>query len=449
MTTVAAVNLWGSRIGAVSIEDDSDVAAFQYDRSFARSDIQVSPITMPLRTEPYTFGSLSRESFRGLPGLLADSLPDKFGNALIDAWLASQGRSPESFTVVERLCYIGTRGMGALEFAPVLGPRTSRSKSIQIDALVHLASEVLTSRREFVASLAAADQTDVMRDILLVGTSAGGARAKAVIAYNPRTQEVRSGQVNAGPGFEYWILKFDGVSGNKDKELEDPQGYCAIEFAYSKMAREAGIVMTECRLLEEGGRRHFMTKRFDRLDGGARIHMQSLAALGHYDFNQAGAHSYEEAFSVIRRLGLGMEAVEQQFRRMAFNIIARNQDDHVKNIAFLMDRRGRWTLAPAFDVTYAYNPRGVWTRQHQMSMNGKLDGFTREDFRACGRVASMMRGRAEQIVDEVGEAVAKWRSYAAAARGDENQAEQIELTLLLDLPHADSTRPGSPSAASA
>ncbi|HXC76087.1 MAG TPA: HipA domain-containing protein, partial [Candidatus Acidoferrum sp.] len=288
MTTVAAVNLWGSRIGAVSIEDDSDVAAFQYDRSFARSDIQVSPITMPLRTEPYTFGSLSRESFRGLPGLLADSLPDKFGNALIDAWLASQGRSPESFTVVERLCYIGTRGMGALEFAPVLGPRTSRSKSIQIDALVHLASEVLTSRREFVASLAAADQTDVMRDILLVGTSAGGARAKAVIAYNPRTQEVRSGQVNAGPGFEYWILKFDGVSGNKDKELEDPQGYCAIEFAYSKMAREAGIVMTECRLLEEGGRRHFMTKRFDRLDGGARIHMQSLAALGHYDFNQAG-----------------------------------------------------------------------------------------------------------------------------------------------------------------
>jgi serine/threonine-protein kinase HipA len=440
MSTVAAVNLWGRQIGAVSIEDNSDVAVFQYERSFARSGIQVAQISMPLRREPYTFGSLSRESFRGLPGLLSDSLPDKFGNALIDAWLASEGRSPGSFNAVERLCYIGTRGMGALEFAPVLGPRSSRSKDIKIDSLVRLASEVLTSRKEFVASLAQADKADAMRDILLVGTSAGGARAKAVIAYNPLTHEVRSGQVNAGPGFEYWILKFDGVSGNKDKELADAKGFCAIEFAYSNMAKQAGIHMTECQLLAEDGRRHFMTKRFDRLEGGAKLHMQSLAALGHYDFNQPGAHSYEEALWVIRTLDLGIDAVEQQFRRMVFNIIARNQDDHVKNIAFLMDRGGRWTLAPAFDVTYAYNPGGLWTKQHQMSMNGKLDGFTMEDFRACGRTASMKRGRSDDIVEEVRQAVTKWRSFAADAQVDDEQADLIERTHRIDLPRDKDSR---------
>jgi serine/threonine-protein kinase HipA len=432
VTTVAAVNLWSSRIGAVSVDDD-DVAIFQYDPKFAESGIQVSPIMMPLRSDPYKFESLSGETFRGLPGLLADSLPDKFGNALIDAWLASQGRSPETFNAVERLCYIGTRGMGALEFAPILGPRTSRSKNIQVDALVRLASEVLTSRTTFVTSLAEANRANSMRDILLVGTSAGGARAKAVIAFNPRTNEVRSGQVNAGPGFEYWILKFDGVSGNKDKELEDPQGYCVIEFAYSEMARAAGVVMSECRLLEEGGRRHFMTKRFDRTDEGAKLHMQSLAALRHFDFNQPRAHSYEEAFLVIRSLSLGMDAIEQQFRRMAFNVIARNQDDHVKNIAFLMDRSGSWALAPAFDVTYAYNPTGAWTRQHQMSINGKFDGFTLDDFRACSRVASMKRGRAEDIVDEVAGAVAKWKGFAAVANLDEQKADQIARTHIVNL----------------
>ena len=384
---------------------------------------------MPLRTEPYSFPALSFESFRGLPGLLADSLPDRFGNAIIDAWLASQGRSPESFNAVERLCYIGSRGMGALEFTPQRGPRAVRSKELQIEALVELASEVLTRRREFVASLKDGSKTSAVKDILLVGTSAGGARAKAVIAYNPATQQIRSGQVNAGPGFEYWILKFDGVSGNRDKELEDPQGYCAIEYAYASMAGAAGIVMSECRLLEEGGRRHFMTKRFDRLAGGGKIHMQSLAALGHYDFNQAGAHSYEQAFQLMERLGLDRSATEQQFRRMAFNIIARNQDDHVKNIAFLMDRRGSWSLAPAFDVTYAYNPAGVWTSRHQMSMNGKRDGFTMEDFRRCASVAALKRGRAETIVAEVREAVARWLSFAAAAGVDERQASAIGSAL--------------------
>jgi len=426
VTTVAAVNLWGTRIGAVSIEDGSAVAVFQYEPAFSRSEIQLSPITMPLRAEPYSFPALILESFRGLPGLLADSLPDRFGNAIIDAWLASQGRSPQSFNAVERLCYIGTRGMGALEFAPQRGPRSSRASELQIDALVKLASEVLTRRAEFVASLQEGSRAGAVRDILLVGTSAGGARAKAVIAFNPQTLQVRSGQVDAGPGFEYWILKFDGVSGNKDKELEDPQGYCAIEFAYSIMARAAGIQMTECRLLEESGRRHFMTKRFDRLDGGAKLHMQSLAALGHYDFNQAGAHSYEQAFFVMARLGLQKEAMEQQFRRMAFNIVARNQDDHVKNVAFLMDRRGGWSLAPAFDVTYAYNPDGVWTRQHQMSMNGKRDDFTLEDFRRCAQVASLKRGRADGIVGEVVAAVRRWSEFASEAKVDVSQASRIE-----------------------
>ena len=425
MTTVGAVNLWGARIGAVSIGDGGRAAVFQYEPAFARSGIQVSPMVMPLRPEPYSFPELSFESFRGLPGMLADSLPDRFGNAIIDAWLASQGRSPESFDSVERLCYIGTRGMGALEFAPQRGPRALRSKELQIESLVNLASEVLTRRSEFVASLREGARTSAVKDILLVGTSAGGARAKAVIAYNPQTQQVRSGQVAAGPGFEYWILKFDGVSGNRDKELQDPEGYCAIEYAYATMAQAAGLLMSECRLLEEGGRRHFMTKRFDRLDGGGKIHMQSLGALGHYDFNQAGAHSYEQAFLLMDRIGLVKEAAEQQFRRMAFNIIARNQDDHVKNIAFLMDRRGTWSLAPAFDVTYAYNPTGVWTGRHQMSMNGKRDGFTIDDFRSCAQVASLKRGRADGIVSEVREAVLRWPTFAAAARVDERQAEQI------------------------
>jgi serine/threonine-protein kinase HipA len=264
-----------------------------------------------------------------------------------------------------------------------------------------------------------------MRDILSVGTSAGGARAKAVIAFNPVTQVVRSGQVDAGPGFEHWLLKFDGVRGNRDKELEDPRGYGVIEFAYANMARAAGIEISECRLLEENGRRHFMTRRFDRVGSGGKLHMQSLGALAHYDFNQPGAHSYEQALRVIRQLGLGIDAVEQQFRRMAFNVVARNQDDHVKNIAFLMDRNGRWSLSPAFDVTYAHQPGGRWTDRHQMSLNEKRDGFTIEDFRACARMAAIKRGRAEQIVDQVSQAVRRWPEFAAAAGVPDADARQI------------------------
>ena len=432
MSTVAEVKLWGSTIGAVALEDGTTTATFEYDPSFAGSGIEVAPLTMPLSDRLYTFTALNPETFHGLPGLLADSLPDRFGNSLIDAWLATQGRTPESFNAVERLCYTGARGMGALAFSPAIGPVARATKQIQVDQLVGLASEVLTHRSDLQVSFHDKNKEDALRDILRVGTSAGGARAKAVIAWNPETNEVRSGQVKAGTGFEYWLMKFDGVSGNKDKELEDPKGYGAIEYAYYNMAKDAGINMTPCQLFEENERRHFMTKRFDRLDGGEKLHMQSLCGLAHYDFNQAGAYGYEQALQVIRRIGLPMDANEELFRRMAFNIIARNQDDHVKNIAFLMDKSGNWSLSPAFDMTYSFQPSGRWTSRHQMTLNGKQDDFVLEDFKACAKTASMKRGRAETIINEVREVVVRWRDYADEARVLSHQRDQIQKTLRLE-----------------
>jgi serine/threonine-protein kinase HipA len=431
--TLAEVKLWGRRIGAVSLADDHDVAAFQYDSEFAASGIEVAPIVMPLSTRVYSFPQLPMVSFHGLPGLLADSLPDRFGNALIDAWLAAQGRKAASFNAIERLCYTGARGMGALEFAPIRGPRARTSKKLDVDALVQLASEVLDHRGALKGSFMDAERTSAVNDILQVGTSAGGARAKAIIAWNPTTNEVRSGQVNAPPGFGYWLLKFDGVRGNKDKELQDADAYTAIEYAYSLMACEAGIEMTECRLLEENKRRHFMTRRFDRLENGSKLHVQSLAALAHFDFNNANAYSYEQAFDVIKQLGLPMQAREQLFRRMTFNVVARNQDDHVKNIAFLMNKEGDWSLAPAFDVTYNYNPSGAWTSRHQMSVNGKRDAFAIEDFRACAQVAGLKRGRGETILKEVTMVVAGWKAVAIKAAVSEKWRDEIQSNLRLKI----------------
>jgi len=412
---VAEIRLWGRTIGAVALEAVSDVAAFEYDPAFVNSGIEIAPLTMPLSHRVFRFPELPRETFHGLPGLLADSLPDKFGHALINAWLARQGRPPASMNAVERLCYTGARGMGALEFRPTIGPRARRSRRLEVDALVELASEVLTSRDRLHATFDEDTSESAMADILRVGTSAGGARAKAVVAWNPETREVRSGQVPVEEGFEHWILKFDGVRGNRDHELDDPQGYGAIEYAYYLMATAAGIDMTECRLFEENGRRHFMTRRFDRDRHGGKRHMQSLCALAHYDYNLPGAYSYEQALQIIRRLDLGPNALEQQFRRMVFNLLARNHDDHVKNIAFLMDKRGQWRLSPAFDVTYSYNPDGDWTASHQMSVNGKRGDFELEDLRACARNASMKRGRAEAILAEVNAAVAEWPRFADRA----------------------------------
>jgi serine/threonine-protein kinase HipA len=433
MATVAEVRLWGTSIGAVSLEEGGRVATFQYDPNFMPSGIQLSPLVMPLSARLYQFPALPPRSFHGLPGLLADSLPDRFGNTLIDAWLATQGRRPESFSSIERLCYIGMRGMGALEFFPAAGPALRASAKISVDALVALASEVLTHRNSLQVSFSPRRRHAGLTEILRVGTSAGGARAKAIIAWNPATNEVRSGQVKAPKGFGYWLLKFDGVRANKDKELEDPKGFTVIEYAYALMAKEAGISMSECRLLEEGGRRHFMTRRFDRQADGSKLHMQSLAALGHFDFNSAGAYSYEQALDVMKRLGLPMRSIEEQFRRMLFNVVARNQDDHVKNIAFLMDKSGAWLLSPAFDVTYAYNPHGEWTARHQMTINGKTENFALEDFRACAKVAGLKRGRDREILGEVVEAVKNWPHFADMAGVPGKQRDHVTRGLRVDL----------------
>jgi serine/threonine-protein kinase HipA len=425
--TLAAVHLWGRLIGAVSLEEGQTYAIFQYDPKFAVSDIQVAPIMMPLATAPYSFPGLPHESFKGLPGLLSDSLPDKFGNALIDVWLAKQGRTAGSFNAVERLLYTGARGMGALEFRPAIEPGARKSEKIDLDALVNLASEVLSDRDAFKASLAEGHRDEALKEILRVGTSAGGARAKAIIAWNPATHEVRSGQVDAGEGFEYWLLKFDGVANNKDKDLADPKGFGAIEYAYYLMAKAAGITMSECRLLEENGRRHFMTKRFDRRADGEKMHMQSLAAMMHYDFNMPGANSYEQAILTMRTLKLSMAEIEEQYRRAIFNILARNQDDHVKNIAFLMNKSGAWSLSPAFDVSYAYNPEGAWTNQHQMSLNGKRDGFETGDYSSFAKTVGLKRGRDKIILEEVRTAVSQWPKFAEQAEVKRALLEQIAL----------------------
>ncbi|MXW65367.1 MAG: type II toxin-antitoxin system HipA family toxin [Bacteroidetes bacterium SB0662_bin_6] len=424
--THAEVRLWGSTVGAVTLEDGKEVADFEFAPTFLESGIQLAPLTMPLSERVYGFPLLRRESFYGLPGMLADSLPDRFGHAVINAWLAGQGRPPDSLNAVERLCYTGSRGMGALEFVPATGPRSNQGQRLQVDRLVALASEILQQREALRLSYDAQDDAAPLQEILRVGTSAGGARAKAVIAWNPQTKEVRSGQADVGAGFEHWLIKFDGVGGEHDGTWAAPEGYGAIEYAYYLMARDADIEMADCRLFEEGGRRHFMTRRFDRLPDGAKLHMQSLGAMAHFDFNEAGAYSYEQALMVIWELGLSMSAIEEQFRRMAFNVFARNQDDHVKNIAFLMDRAGAWALAPAFDLTYACNPEGKWTSIHQMTLNGKQEAFTMEDFRACARAASMKRGRAEAICAEVHEVVSHWPDYAEEARVEALQRDAIQ-----------------------
>ncbi|HDZ08754.1 type II toxin-antitoxin system HipA family toxin [Pseudohongiella sp.] len=435
MTTLAQVRLWGSTIGAVALDERSSTANFEYEEDFASSGIQLAPLMMPLpgsHKKVFRFPALAQQTFHGLPGLLADALPDRFGHALIDAWLASQGRAPDTFNAVERLCYVGQRAMGALEFAPVTGPRAKASQRVDISQLVGLASRVLTQRQSFATHLSQ-DDPDGLRDILRVGTSAGGARAKAVIAWHPESGDVRSGQLDADAGYQHWLLKFDGVSANRDKELADPQGYGQIEYAYYLMARDAGITMSECRLLEEGDRHHFMTRRFDRTDAGDKLHMQSLCAMAHFDYNAAGAYSYEQALQVMQQLNLSHAEVEQQFRRMVFNIVARNQDDHTKNIAFLMDRAGQWSLSPAFDLTFSYNPDGDWTSSHQMSLNGRRDHFTLDDFKACARLATLKRGRAEAIIEDVSAVVRRWPEYADRATVAARWRDRIQPLLRVDI----------------
>ena len=423
--TDANVILWGRRIGAVSWDETRSLAVFQYDPAFVGAGIDVAPLKMPAREAPYEFPALNRGTFRGLPGMLADALPDRFGNRLIDAWLAETVQSPEDFNPVDRLCYIGRRGIGALEFEPTLRKQT-KAKKLEVARLVDLANRVLDERANLLGRLGGENDAEALEDILSVGTSAGGARAKAVLAWNPKTDEFRSGQLDADEGFEHWLLKFDGVSNNRDKELADPEGFGKIEFAYARMACAAGITMSECRLHHEGGRSHFMTKRFDRIGTRRKIHMQTLGAMQHFDFNDPSAYSYEQAVMTIRALGLGMVAVEEQFRRAVFNVVTRNQDDHVKNISFLMDRSGKWVLSPAYDVAYAYNPSGAWTRDHQMSLAGRRNDFEREDILQFATSIGLKKRRALEILDKVSATVGDWGKHAEAAGVAPRDVARIE-----------------------
>lgn len=420
----AMVRLWGKDVGAVSWLNERGYAVFEYEPGFLKEGLDVSPIHMGLVAARqgdsiFSFPALHRETFRGLPGLLADVLPDKFGNAIINAWLTRNGRDSADFSPVERLCYTGSRGMGALEFRPTVSQGLDRSVSVEIDDLARLAQKITAKRLALDVNLGDNGKVDneAIMDILRVGTSAGGARPKAVIAMDD-LGHVLSGQAVAPAGYGYWIIKFDGVS---DLELGEPKGYGRIEYAYSLMAKAAGIEMTECRLLEEQSRAHFLTRRFDR-PAGEKLHMQSLCGLAHYDFNMAGAYGYEQAFAVMRKLRLSKAEAIQQYRRMAFNVIARNQDDHTKNIAFLMDKSGKWRLSPAFDLTYSHNPAGKWTNQHQMSINGKRDHFLLADLIIVGESISLPRPG--EVIKEVAAAVRRWPMFAGeAGLGEERIAE--------------------------
>ncbi len=428
----AVVRLWGHEMGAVSWLEDRGCAVFEYAPAFLEQGLDVSPIHMSLAAARhgdglFSFPGQNRDTFLGLPGMLADALPDKFGNRLIDVWLARQGRDADSFSPVERLCYTGQRAMGALEFTPAVNTHLDRAAPVEIAELATLVQTVMSQRSDLDVQLGT-DRADgeAIRDILRVGTSAGGARPKAVIAMNTEGRVV-SGQAGTPPGYDYWLLKFDGVD---DLELGEPKGYGRIEYAYHRMATAAGISMTECRLLEEDGRAHFLTRRFDRLEG-CKLHMQSLCGLAHYDFNASGTYGYEQAFAIMRRLRLSKAEAVQQYRRMLFNIIARNQDDHTKNIAFLMGSDGQWHLSPAFDITYSHNPAGRWTNQHQMSLNGKRDGFTHADLLTVGE--SIGIPRPGQIIGEVSTAVARWPDFAREAGVREETSAEISRNHRLGL----------------
>ena len=403
MVTAADVHLWGQQVGAVIWDEHLVCSHFEYAPEFIRGGLEVSPIMMPLARKVYSFPDRdSYKTFLGLPGMLAEALPDAFGRALLDNWLAAQGR--QDANPVERLCFQGKRSMGALEFVPSMERVLDAEQAIEVDSLVQAAHEALSNKEAFVTNLSKSDEA--LLDIIRVGTSAGGQRAKAVIAYNDTTGEVRSGQTTAPEGFDYWLIKLDGVT---NKELGDPEHWGEVEYVHSLIAKAAGIHMTECRLYRENGRAHFMTKRFDR-SNGEKIHMQTLCGLAHYDFNRLHAYSYEQAFAVMRQLRLTYPEAEEFYRRMVFNVVARNQDDHTKNISFLMDKQGVWRLSPAYDMSWAYNPTGGWTSMHQMSVNNKWDHITREDLLHVAYEMNIKHAPA--IIDQVVEAVSMWSKLA-------------------------------------
>ena len=424
MLKVVNVYLWDTFVGSVSAAEGNPFVRFEYSPDIRNLGVEISPYRMPLSGGVYSFPDLSLQSFHGLPGLLSDSLPDKFGNKVIAAYLRSRKLNPEDLTSIDRLAYAGKRGMGALEYRPAMLDDEDKAERIEVDSLAELANAVLKMRED-----AKAELVEGMTDyapILRVGSSAGGARAKALIGWNEATGEVRSGQVKLPADFGYWLIKFDGLAGNGDKEGDDKWGYGRVEYAYHLMAKAAGIEMTECRLWNK---RHFMTRRFDRTADGDKMHMLTLGAMAHFDFNDPHVNSYEDAFDVTRKIVRDARAEEQLFRRMAFNVLAWNCDDHVKNIAYLMDRNGRWTLAPAYDECYAYNPTGAWTGAHQMSINGKRSDITLDDLVAVAPQANMRERKARQVIDQVRAAVADWPRFAAEAEVKDEFVDKIGRVL--------------------
>lgn len=405
MVDVAQVKMFGLTVGSVSWNEQYGIARFEYDPDFVKSGIQPSPILMPTREgRVYSFGDLNTETFKGLPGMLADSLPDTYGRALFDKWLSLTGRT--SSNTIETLCFMGKRCMGALEFEPAIEPTFKETHNIEIESLVDVAREALTEKESFQTNLSD-DKKNAIADILRLGTSAGGQRAKAIIAYNKETGEVRSGQIDAPDGFDYYLIKLDGVSATAG--LKETGNYGRLEYSFSQLVKKCGIEMTECSLIEENGRAHFLTKRFDRING-EKIHMQTLCGIAHMDYRLLRGYSYEQAFNVMRGLRLSYAEAQEMFRRIVFNVVIRNQDDHTKNISFLMDKHGKWRLSPAYDMCYSYKPDGSWTSAHQMSVNGKYDGITRKDLLELASRNNIRN--ASQIMDEVCDICATWPQIA-------------------------------------
>jgi len=429
MITIAYVNLWNKRVGAVAWNQDSEIGTFEFEPSFLQTGLDLAPLKMSISTankQVFSFPELRRSTtFKGLPGLLADVLPDKYGSSLINAWLVRNDRPTNSMNPVETLCFIGKRGMGALEFEPVVPKTTNNATKIEISSLIQIAQDILTGRQEFSTSLTA-DETKALTDVIKIGSSAGGARAKAVVAFNEITRELRSGQADAPKDFTHWLLKFDGVT---DLELGVSSGYGRVEMAYHLMAKDAGIDMMECRLLEEKGRAHFMTKRFDREAGKGKLHVQTFCAIAHYDFNEVLSFSYEQLFETMRTMLLPYPEAEQLFRRMVFNVMGRNCDDHTKNFAFLMDKKGKWTLAPAYDVCYSYRPGSTWVSQHALSVNSKRKDISREDLIEVAKKVNIKKPI--EIIDQVRDAIAQWERYAKQTDVEQNLMEAIRKNLLL------------------
>lgn len=421
------VKMWGTTVGYLH-QDDNGMVGFQYDEEFLKSNIEISPIKMPLSTVTYTFPALPEQTFHGLPGMVADSLPDKFGNIVINRYLESQGRTADSLSVIEKLCYTGKRGMGALEYEPSQ-ELTSMNETVDLDALTKLASEILSEKEQIHIER----NDNLMAQLMECGSSVGGARAKTLIAWNPETNDIRSGQINAGKGYEYWLLKFDNIKNNKDKDSRPDDGeYTKVEYAYYLMALDAGIEMSECRLYKENGSAHFMTKRFDRKGiKGEKLHMQSLCALAHMDFNSPRVYSYEEAFAVMKQLKLPYNDFVQLFRRMVFNEYAKNYDDHTKNISFLMDKKGVWSLSPAYDITFSYRKDSIWVSAHQMLINGKSDNIEKEDLLKVAEKANIKKSDAVKIIEQVINSVSRWEDFAEKSGMSENNIKRIKDFLIV------------------